>query len=252
MGCVNSHPIKHPKKPLPIIPTNSTNNNSAIAFNPNGTTDRNNSFSSASSVPAAGSAKADQAYNINESNKEEAKTRKTSLLATLLRSKSKFSRTNSTGSNGAEVYMDRAKKASATSAAPPTKKPNNPKGSAGGAGGSGANTSKVNKIVIALYAYEGRDDGELSFEKNDKLVIVNDSEPDWWLAYKLTEPDKRGYIPMNFIVSDVIETEEWFFSKTSRREAERLLLYGDYPRGTFLIRNSEQESGCMYMVCGIR
>ena len=99
------------------------------------------------------------------------------------------------------------------------------------------------KIVIALYAYESRDDGELSFEKNEKLVILDDTEPDWWLAYKLTQPDRKGYIPMNFVVSNVIETEEWFFSKISRREAERLLLFGEFPRGTFLIRNSEQDPG---------
>lgn len=35
----------------------------------------------------------------------------------------------------------------------------------------------------------------------------------------------------------------WFFSKISRRVAERLLLEGNYPRGTFLIRNSEQDTG---------
>lgn len=36
----------------------------------------------------------------------------------------------------------------------------------------------------------------------------------------------------------------WFFGKISRREAEKLLLNGsDYPRGTFLIRNSEQTPG---------
>lgn len=74
-----------------------------------------------------------------------------------------------------------------------------------GANGSGSGGQKV---VIALYAYEGRDDGELSFEKNDKLVVVDDSEPDWWLAYRLMNPERRGYIPMNFVVSNVIETEE--------------------------------------------
>ena len=72
---------------------------------------------------------------------------------------------------------------------------------------------------------------------------MDDTEPDWWLAYKLTQPERKGYIPMNFVVSNVIETEEWFFSKISRREAERLILFGDYPRGTFLIRNSEQDPG---------
>ncbi|KAH9391848.1 hypothetical protein TYRP_022346 [Tyrophagus putrescentiae] len=76
-----------------------------------------------------------------------------------------------------------------------------------GNGGPG-NSGPQQKVVIALYPYEGRDDGELSFEKNEKLVVVDDSEPDWWLAYRLMAPERRGYIPMNFVVNNVIETEE--------------------------------------------
>ncbi|CAG2109074.1 unnamed protein product [Medioppia subpectinata] len=105
-----------------------------------------------------------------------------------------------------------------------------------------ASNGPKQKIVIALYSYEGRDEGELSFEKGDKLVIIDDKEPDWWLAKRITS-DRAGYIPMNFVVMNIIETEEWFFSKTSRREAEKLLLLDDYPRGTFLVRDSEQKAG---------
>ncbi|CAG2183765.1 unnamed protein product, partial [Oppiella nova] len=93
------------------------------------------------------------------------------------------------------------------------------------------------KIVIALYSYEGRDEGELSFEKGDKLIVIDDKEPDWWLA-KMISSERAGYIPMNFVVKNIDETED----KISRREAEKLLLMGDYSRGTFLIRNSEQGS----------
>ena len=63
------------------------------------------------------------------------------------------------------------------------------------------------KIVIALYSYEGRDNGELSFEKGEKLVVIDDKEPDWWLAKALTT-ERTGYIPMNFVVNSEIETEE--------------------------------------------
>ena len=38
-------------------------------------------------------------------------------------------------------------------------------------------------------------------------------------------------------------TCSWFFGKISRREAEKLLLIGDLPQGSFLIRNSEQTDG---------
>jgi hypothetical protein len=72
---------------------------------------------------------------------------------------------------------------------------------------STSNTPKQ-KVVIALYSYEGRDEGDLSFEKGEKLIILDDKEPDWWLAQRF-QTVETGYIPMNFVVSDIIETEEY-------------------------------------------
>ena len=46
------------------------------------------------------------------------------------------------------------------------------------------------------------------------------------------------------IIIIIINIISWFFGKISRREAEKLLLNSpEYPRGTFLIRNSEQTAG---------
>lgn len=45
------------------------------------------------------------------------------------------------------------------------------------------------------------------------------------------------------MVNISLPLSRWFFGKISRREAEKLLLLGDYPKGTFLIRNSEQTAG---------
>lgn len=65
----------------------------------------------------------------------------------------------------------------------------------------------LNKIVIALYNYFANDEGDLSFRKGDRLQIVDDSDPDWWLAKHLST-NQKGYIPMNYVVSEVIEMEE--------------------------------------------
>lgn len=77
---------------------------------------------------------------------------------------------------------------------------------------SSARSKKSNgstqRVVIALYSYEARDENELSFEKGDKMVIIDDKEPDWWLAERKTS-GQRGLIPMNFVVNNIIETEEW-------------------------------------------
>lgn len=79
---------------------------------------------------------------------------------------------------------------------------------------SGVNSSQLtpgakfsNKIVIALYNYYANDEGDLNFRKGDRLQILDDSDPDWWLAKHLTTTQK-GYIPMNYVVSEVIEMEE--------------------------------------------
>ncbi|XP_053201988.1 tyrosine-protein kinase Fyn-like [Panonychus citri] len=109
-------------------------------------------------------------------------------------------------------------------------------------GSHGSHGSNNQQIVIALYNYNAKDEGDLSFRKGDRLIILDDGDPDWWLAkHKVT--NQKGYIPRNYVVTEAIETEEWFFGKISRREAEKLMLAGDLPRGTFLIRNSEQTAG---------
>lgn len=68
-------------------------------------------------------------------------------------------------------------------------------------------TKYSNKIVIALYNYFANDEGDLSFRKGDRLQIIDDSDPDWWLAKHLTS-NQKGYIPMNYVVSEIIEMEE--------------------------------------------
>lgn len=80
--------------------------------------------------------------------------------------------------------------------------------SSSSAAASVSNSSKhLNKIVIALYNYFANDEGDLSFRKGDRLQIVDDTDPDWWLAKHLTT-NQKGYIPMNYVVSEVIEMEE--------------------------------------------
>ncbi|XP_076335508.1 tyrosine-protein kinase Src64B isoform X2 [Tachypleus tridentatus] len=116
-----------------------------------------------------------------------------------------------------------------------------------------ANTTKLDrppinslgsgKIVVALYTYNASDEGDLSFKKGDRLVILDESDNDWWHAKHFTS-QQMGYIPRNYVAAEKsMETEDWFFGKVSRKDAEKLLLLPSNPRGTFLIRNSEQTSG---------
>uniref|UniRef100_A0A8D3E4Q9 Tyrosine-protein kinase n=1 Tax=Scophthalmus maximus TaxID=52904 RepID=A0A8D3E4Q9_SCOMX len=54
------------------------------------------------------------------------------------------------------------------------------------------------KLVVAIYSYEPNHDGDLGFEKGEKLKIINKDDPEWYLAESLTT-GQQGYIPHNFV-----------------------------------------------------
>uniref|UniRef100_A0AAX7U242 Tyrosine-protein kinase n=1 Tax=Astatotilapia calliptera TaxID=8154 RepID=A0AAX7U242_ASTCA len=97
-------------------------------------------------------------------------------------------------------------------------------------------------VVVAIYSYEPTHDGDLGFDKGDKLKILNKDDPEWYLAESLTT-GQQGYIPYNFVALSTVETEPWFFRNISRNEAMRLLLAPGNTQGSFLIRESETAKG---------
>ncbi|XP_039904830.1 tyrosine-protein kinase Lck [Simochromis diagramma] len=97
-------------------------------------------------------------------------------------------------------------------------------------------------VVVAIYSYEPTHDGDLGFDKGDKLKILNKDDPEWYLAESLTT-GQQGYIPYNFVALSTVETEAWFFRNISRNEAMRLLLAPGNTQGSFLIRESETAKG---------
>jgi len=109
---------------------------------------------------------------------------------------------------------------------------------------SNDNVEKPN--FIALFDYEQATTDDMTIKKNDPLIVMNKSHPDWWLAKNL-RTKQTGYVPYNYITStDDLQIKEWFFPSTSRREAERLLEYLDNEPGVYLIRESEQDQGKCY------
>ncbi|XP_040583667.1 tyrosine-protein kinase Src64B [Lepeophtheirus salmonis] len=99
------------------------------------------------------------------------------------------------------------------------------------------------QVVIALYTYQGSECGDMSFKKGDQMEILDDTDPDWWVARHMVTGEK-GHIPRNYVAfQSSIESEEWYFGKISRREAEEYLMSHTNARGTFLLRESEQNPG---------
>nr|XP_057946225.1 tyrosine-protein kinase Lck [Doryrhamphus excisus] len=97
-------------------------------------------------------------------------------------------------------------------------------------------------LAVACYSYEPTHDGDLGFEKGEKLKIINRDDPEWYMAESLTT-GQRGFIPHNFVAMNTVETEPWFFKNISRNDAMRLLLAPGNTKGSFLIRDSETTPG---------
>ncbi|KAI6218058.1 Tyrosine-protein kinase [Aphelenchoides besseyi] len=93
--------------------------------------------------------------------------------------------------------------------------------------------------VIALYPYESRSDGDLSFKKGDVMFLLESSNSDWWFV-RTKDGQRQGYVPKNFVaIRTTVESEEWFGGNISRSQAERLVLSSKMPSGTFLIRERD-------------
>ena len=75
--------------------------------------------------------------------------------------------------------------------------------SAANGGGGGGNS----KVFVALYDYDARTDEDLSFKKGEHLIILNDTQGDWWYA-RSKSTKLEGYIPSNYVAKlESIEAE---------------------------------------------
>ena len=64
------------------------------------------------------------------------------------------------------------------------------------------------RVVVALYTYQGSEFGDMTFTKGDQMEIVDDTDPDWWVA-RHTVTGETGHIPRNYVaLQSSIESEE--------------------------------------------
>ncbi|XP_028402533.1 tyrosine-protein kinase SRK2-like [Dendronephthya gigantea] len=106
----------------------------------------------------------------------------------------------------------------------------------------GRRTAEERLLYVALYNYKARTAEDLSFNKGEKMEIINNKEGGWWQAKSLVSGES-GYVPSNYIAPVTsLQTEEWFFGPMKRSDAEKLLInHGE--QGSFLIRESETQQG---------
>ncbi|TUK59354.1 Tyrosine-protein kinase FRK [Bagarius yarrelli] len=59
------------------------------------------------------------------------------------------------------------------------------------------------RVYTALWDYTARTAEDLSFRSGDQLELVDQSNPDWWIARALTgiSTGRKGYIPANYVAA---------------------------------------------------
>ncbi|XP_063689716.1 tyrosine-protein kinase SRK2-like isoform X1 [Bolinopsis microptera] len=100
------------------------------------------------------------------------------------------------------------------------------------------NPAEQLEIVIALYDYTPRTEGDLTFKKDDRMIILDKRNGGWWKARNLST-NIEGYIPMNYVADETtLEAQKWYFGTYKRAEAEKLLTQCSQ-HSAFIVRKSE-------------
>jgi len=64
------------------------------------------------------------------------------------------------------------------------------------------------QYFVARYAYQARTAEDLSFEKGESLLVLGNTDGDWWHAKSL-KTQREGYIPRNYVApASTYEAEE--------------------------------------------
>jgi hypothetical protein len=63
-------------------------------------------------------------------------------------------------------------------------------------------------LFVALYDYTARAEDDLNFKKGDQLLVLNQSDGDWWQAQHMVS-GRKGFIPSNYVAKvQSIQSEE--------------------------------------------
>ena len=69
-------------------------------------------------------------------------------------------------------------------------------------------TAEERLLYVALYNYNARTGEDLSFNKGEKMEIINNKDGGWWQAKSLVSGE-CGYVPSNYIAPVTsLQTEE--------------------------------------------
>ena len=64
-------------------------------------------------------------------------------------------------------------------------------------------SESLGEVYVALFDYHRRTADDLSFEKGERLMVLEKEDEDWWLVKSL-KSQKVGYILTNYIFEEKI------------------------------------------------
>ncbi|KAL8575784.1 Growth factor receptor-bound protein 2 [Nucella lapillus] len=92
--------------------------------------------------------------------------------------------------------------------------------------------------AIAKHDFSATAEDELSFKKGSVLKILSKEDDKNW--YRAEQDGREGYVPHNYIT---MKSHPWYVGNITRCRAEQMLMQGNYPDGTFMVRRSESAPG---------
>ncbi|THD18995.1 Tyrosine-protein kinase [Fasciola hepatica] len=104
---------------------------------------------------------------------------------------------------------------------------------------------KAGDIVSATYSFRKDKNEDLSFDRNDKLKIINIAKDSNW-AHAKNSSGETGLIPLNYVQpSDGspkrLTNFTWYHGRITRPESEKVL--SGQAVGSFLVRDSDLYAG---------
>ena len=73
---------------------------------------------------------------------------------------------------------------------------------------SSSKEESTHPLFVAKYDYKSRTDKDMSFNKGDKLYIINNDDKDWWFA-RAKSSGQEGCVLSSYVAeSNSLEAEE--------------------------------------------
>lgn len=58
------------------------------------------------------------------------------------------------------------------------------------------------KIVVAIYDYVARENSDISFQKDDRMKVIDDTDSTVWCRVLNLRNNEQGWVPQNYVFAE--------------------------------------------------